>query len=201
MFKLTYKRTALVDAQSQLLTSEVERLRSEVEVLRLRVHELEQLAGVDELVGLPNRRSFLHSLEKLIGRVARYDLSAAMIFIDVDALKQINDTYGHTAGDSSLVHIARLLQEAVRTSDCVGRLSGDEFGVLLENTDEIGAWNMALRVVERIANSSFAIDDNVVRLSVAVGVGMIKPDDTPHDAIKRADEQMYRIKRPSRMNG
>jgi diguanylate cyclase (GGDEF)-like protein len=152
------------------------------------------VAGNDELVGLPNRRSFLRSLSKLIERVARYDEPAAVIFVDVDGLKRINDSFGHSAGDAALMQVAQLLIASVRKSDCVGRLSGDEFGILLERTDELGAWQMALRAVESVTGSEFYVDGKPLRLSVAVGVGMIKPDDTPREALKRADEQMYRIK-------
>jgi diguanylate cyclase (GGDEF)-like protein len=170
-----------------------------VRTLRAKIRELESLASVDELVGLPNRRSFLQSLAKLIDRVSRYEESAAMIFVDVDGLKQINDSFGHIAGDAALVQVAQVLRESVRQSDCVGRLSGDEFGILLEHTDELGGWQMALRIVERVTSSEFSADGRSLRLSVAVGVGMIKPEDTPQDAIRRADEQMYRVKSsPSR---
>jgi diguanylate cyclase (GGDEF)-like protein len=178
--------------------SELDCLRAEVQTLRSRVRELEELASHDELVGLPNRRSFLQSLEKLIDRVSRYDESAAMIFVDVDGLKRINDSLGHSAGDAALVQVAELLVESVRKSDSVGRLSGDEFGILLERTDELGAWQMALRVVERVTSSGFSAEGQSHRLSVAVGVGMIKAGDLPSDAMARADQQMYRVKRSSR---
>jgi diguanylate cyclase (GGDEF)-like protein len=194
MFKFTPKHSGLGDAQIQDRVAEVEQLREQVRTLRLRIVELEELASNDELVRLPNRRSFLQSLSKLIDRVCRYDEPAAMIFVDVDGLKQINDCFGHSAGDAALIKVAQLLVRSVRESDCVGRLSGDEFGILLYRTDELGAWEMALRVVERVTNSEFHADGKSLRLSVAVGVGMIKPDDTPQETIKRADEQMYRIK-------
>jgi diguanylate cyclase (GGDEF)-like protein len=190
MFNLTAKRSN----REKTLADEVARLQSEVQRLQARVRELEALAGSDELVGLPNRRSFFHNLSKLIARVTRYDESAAVIFVDVDGLKAINDSLGHSAGDAALVQIAHLLVESVRESDCVGRLSGDEFAILLERTDEIGAWQMALRMVERVASSEFSAEGRSLRLSVAVGVGMISPGDSPLEAIRRADEQLYRIK-------
>ena len=199
MFKFTSKRPSPADAQTEDRLGEIEQLREQVRALRLRITELEHLAGNDELVRLPNRRSFLQSLSKLIDRVSRYDEPAAMIFVDVDGLKRINDSFGHSAGDAALMEVAQLLVESVRESDYVGRLSGDEFGILLERTDELGAWQMALRVVERVTSSECYADGKSIRLSVAVGVGMIKPDDTPHVAIKRADEQMYRIKFSSAM--
>jgi diguanylate cyclase (GGDEF)-like protein len=83
----------------------------------------------------------------------------------VDGLKQINDTFGHIVGDAALTQVAQLLVESIRTSDCVGRLSGDEFGILLERTDELGAWEMALRVVERETSFDFEFEGTCLRLT------------------------------------
>jgi diguanylate cyclase (GGDEF)-like protein len=194
VFKSGLKGFSFAKVRSDDLVGEIERLREEVRTLRARVRELEEVAGIDELVGLPNRRSFLESLARLIDRVSRYDISAALIFVDVDGLKQINDSLGHVVGDAALTQIAQLLVEGIRKSDFVGRISGDEFGILLERTDELGAWERALRVVERVTASEFKPQGKRLRLSVAVGVGMIRSEDTPQEAIRRADEQMYRIK-------
>jgi diguanylate cyclase (GGDEF)-like protein len=145
-------------------------------------------------VDLPNRRSFLSSLENLIARVERYGASAALLFVDVDGLKAINDQFGHGAGDRALVQVGRLLTESVRKADFVGRLAGDEFGILLEQTDELGAWQMALRVVETVDECQFCIGGTCLPLSVAIGVGMIQQGDTPEAVLARADKEMYRIK-------
>ena len=194
--KLNKRKNKLKTGAAEALMAEVENLREEAERLRLRIRELENMAGTDDLTGLPNRRSFLISLGKLIDRVGRYGESAALIFVDVDGLKRINDLSGHQVGDAALTHIASLLTKAVRGSDCVGRLAGDEFGILVEKTDELGAWQTALRAVELVTGSDFVNEEKPVWLSVAVGVGMIKPNDTPAEVIARADEQMYRIKAP-----
>jgi diguanylate cyclase (GGDEF)-like protein len=196
MLKFNQRKHHSRSVEAEALMRQVKDLREEAERLRIRICELEGLAGTDDLTGLPNRRSFLKSLEKLIDRVSRYDESAGLIFVDVDGLKRINDLCGHPCGDAALIHIARLLVEAIRSSDCVGRLAGDEFGILVEKTDELGAWQSALRVVELVTGSEFAVEGRPLRLSVAVGVAMIKPYDNPTEVIARADEQMYRIKAP-----
>ncbi|QIL03202.1 diguanylate cyclase [Sphingomonas sinipercae] len=183
---------SLEDAEA--LIGEIERLRAEVARLEARVGQLDEMAHRDALVELPNRRSFSASLERLIGRVERYGDSAAMLFIDVDGLKSINDRYGHKAGDDALIQVSKILVAAVRKSDAIARIGGDEFAVLLERADEQSGWQMALRIVETVLAADFRIDGEPVSLSVAVGVTAIKPDDDPASVIERADREMYRVK-------
>ncbi len=181
-------------AEAEALVGEIERLRAELDKVEARVERLNELAHQDSLVQLPNRRSFLASLERAIARVERHGHAAALLFIDVDGLKSINDTFGHKAGDEALIEIAQLLVASVRNSDCVARMGGDEFGILLEHLDEQEAWMMALRVVEKVVGSQFCVNGRCLRLSVAVGVGMIAPGDSPQTVIDRADKEMYRVK-------
>ena len=181
-------------AEAEALVGEIERLGAEIDTLKARAEQLDELAHQDPLVHLPNRRSFVGSLKRLIARVERHGHPAAMLFVDVDGLKSINDRFGHTAGDEALIEVAKLLVASVRKTDCVARLGGDEFGILLERADETRAWHMALRVVETVVGSQFCVDGNCLSLSVAVGVGMIEPGDNPQTVIGRADRQMYRVK-------
>lgn len=183
---------SLVEAEA--LIGEIERLRGDIDTLEARVGQLDELAHRDSLVQLPNRRSFLASLDRLIARIERYGHPAAMLFIDVDGLKLINDKFGHVAGDEALIKVAQLLVASIRKSDCVARIGGDEFGILLEHADESKAWQMALRIVETVVGSQFCVDGSCLPLSVAVGVGMIEPGDNPQTVIGRADKQMYRVK-------
>lgn len=176
------------------LLDEIERLRDQLAKGEVRLSELDRLAHRDPLVDLPNRRSFLTSLEQLIAKVERYGVDAAMLFVDVDGLKAVNDRLGHNAGDKALVKIARLLVASVRKADFVARLAGDEFGILLEHADELSAWTMALRVVETVDECEFCVNGLCLPLSVAIGVGVIEPGDTPETVLARADSEMYRIK-------
>lgn len=185
---------ALSFADAEALIAEIERLRAHVVRLEALVAELDELAHRDPLVNLPNRRGFLASLEKLIARVARYGEPAAMLFIDLDGLKRINDTFGHEAGNSALVVVAQVIATSVREADCVGRLGGDEFGVLLERADELSAWQMALRIVEEVLGLECCVEGNCLPLSVAVGVGVIQPGDSADSVMRRADKEMYRLK-------
>ncbi|HYI42447.1 MAG TPA: GGDEF domain-containing protein [Sphingomicrobium sp.] len=189
---ITQEALTLSDAEA--LVAEIERLRAHVAELEERIGHLDRLAHCDALVDLPNRRSFLAQLDRSIARVARYGDEAAMLFVDMDGLKQINDRFGHTAGDRALVETAHLLVTSVRKSDYVARIGGDEFGILLERIDERGAWEMALRIVESVVASQFSVEGCHLPLSVAVGVGAIRADDDAQSVIERADKEMYRVK-------
>ena len=176
------------------LLAEVRRLRTEIAQLNERVELLDRLAYQDVLIDLPNRRGFMRQLEGTIDRVSRYDDSAAMLFVDIDGLKMINDTFGHQAGDEALIVVAQMLSEGVRKSDCVARLGGDEFGILLERADETSALETAGRLVDMIAGSEFCFQGTCLPLSVAIGITVIEPHDQPDAVVARADHAMYREK-------
>jgi diguanylate cyclase (GGDEF)-like protein len=187
--------TGVVDADDrERLVEEISLLRAKVARLQERVEQLDQLAHRDSLIDLPNRRGFMRELERLIARVDRYGLNAAMLFVDLDGLKMINDTFGHRAGDEALIQVANLLASGVRHSDVVARIGGDEFGILLESSDEDAAHETANRLVNQISDCDFMHDGEPLPLSVAIGVGMIDALDTAEAVMERADEAMYRRK-------
>jgi len=173
------------------LIQEISLLRGKVARLQERVEQLDQLAHQDSLINLPNRRGFMRELERLIARVDRYGINAAMLFVDLDGLKMINDTFGHRAGDEALIQVANLLAKGVRHSDVVARIGGDEFGILLEASDEGDAHETATRLVDQICSCEFSHDGDPMPLSVAIGVGMIDALDTAEVVMERADEAMY----------
>src|SRR6185312_14178521 len=182
-----------VDDRDRLI-EEISLLRAKVARLQERVEQLDQLAHQDSLINLPNRRGFMRELERLIARVDRYGISAAMLFVDVDGLKMINDTLGHRAGDEALIQVANLLSKGVRHSDVVARIGGDEFGILLESSDADAAHETAARLIEQISSCEVLHDGEALPLSVAIGVGMIDALDTAEAVMERADEAMYRRK-------
>src|SRR3954469_23042840 len=182
-----------VDDRDRLI-EEISLLRGKVARLQERVEQLDQLAHQDSLINLPNRRGFMRELERLISRVDRYGINAAMLFVDLDGLKMINDTFGHRAGDGALIQVANLLAKGVRHSDTVARIGGDEFGILLEASDENDAHETATRLVDQICSCEFVHDGDGVPLSVGIGVGMIDALDTAEVVMERADEPMYRRK-------
>jgi diguanylate cyclase (GGDEF)-like protein len=178
----------------ETLIAEISELRGKVAQLQDRVEQLDRLAHQDTLIDLPNRRGFMRALDRLIDRVRRYDERGALLFVDLDGLKFINDSFGHAAGDQALIQVARLLSGGVRRSDLVARLGGDEFGILLVHSDEANAHETAARLVDLIAGSEFSHAGQVLPLSVAIGVGMIAGEDSAETVMARADAEMYRRK-------
>jgi diguanylate cyclase (GGDEF)-like protein len=176
------------------LMEEIGRLRAQVSQLQERVEQLDELAHRDPLINLPNRRGFMRELERLIDRARRYNHTAAMLFVDLDGLKMINDTFGHRAGDEALIQVAGMLSKGVRRSDVVARIGGDEFAVLLENANEDSANETAARLEDMICGCEFTHDGDALPLSVAIGVGMIDGEADSDAVMERADEEMYRRK-------
>lgn len=152
------------------------------------------MAHQDTLVALPNRRGFMRQLDKCIDRVKRYGDTAALLFVDIDGLKMINDSFGHPVGDEALIKVSELLQEGVRASDCVARIGGDEFAVLLEHADEASARETADRLTDIVANCGFTRQGAALPLSIAVGVSVISGEDSAEAVIARADAEMYQAK-------
>lgn len=181
-------------ADADRLLAEIGRLRSQIAQLEQRVEQLDLLAHQDPLVSLPNRRGFMRELERLVDRAKRYGEGGALLYVDLDGLKMINDTFGHKAGDEALVQVAQLLVGGVRRSDVVARIGGDEFGILLSHADEASAHDTAGRLVDLIADCDFMHDGDALPLSVAIGVAVIGQDDEPEAIMDRADEEMYRRK-------
>jgi len=174
--------------------AEIGRLRAKVAQLEQQVRLLDDLAHQDPLVELPNRRGFMRELRNLIARVGRYGESAAMLFVDIDGLKRINDSLGHRAGDEALIHVAGVLSGGVRESDWVARLGGDEFGILLAHASEEVARETAERLTAVIEASEKLVEGERLPLGIAIGVTMISGSDSPEDVIDRADRAMYRDK-------
>jgi diguanylate cyclase (GGDEF)-like protein len=182
------------DMDVSLLIEEIGQLRGQVAQLQQRIEELDELAHQDTLIDMPNRRGFMRALERFIDRAKRYGETSAMLFVDLDGLKSINDSFGHQAGDVALIQVAHLLVGGVRRSDVVARLGGDEFAILLAHSNEDNARETAARLADLIANCEITHDGDELPLSVAIGVGMIDGSEEPDEVMARADEEMYRRK-------
>jgi diguanylate cyclase (GGDEF)-like protein len=176
------------------LLDEIARLRADIACLEARVEELDKLAHQDALVPLFNRRGMLRELEMMIARHQRHGTPAAVLFVDLNDLKLLNDQYGHVGGDAALVSVAEKLRAGTRATDCVARLGGDEFCVLLDHADEKIALETAERLVDSIARDEFLFEEISIPLSVAIGVTLIEDGDSPATVLARADKAMYRVK-------
>ncbi|ODU22248.1 MAG: hypothetical protein ABS87_02540 [Sphingomonas sp. SCN 67-18] len=177
---------------SQELQTENTALKATIKELRDRIEELEKLADSDTLTPLPNRRFFLRELERVAKQVARYGTPAALLFVDVDGLKAINDAHGHGAGDDALIHVARLLRDQVRGGDIVARIGGDEFGLLLDRADEAAAREKAAALCALVARSPAP---GAIAVTISIGIAALCGEDDHHSLLARADGAMYAAKR------
>ena len=181
-------------AEPKALLAEVMRLTEQVRQLESRVEELDRLAHMDTLVPLANRRGLVRHLDMMIARHERHGTPAALLFVDLDGLKALNDAFGHSVGDAALCHLAELMVESVRQTDMVARIGGDEFAILLEHADESSAYETAARLADSVADCEFCHDGNCLPLSVAIGLTPIQSGDSPETVLARADQAMYLVK-------
>ena len=181
-----------------LLLAEVERLQADLGKAQRTIAELEARADVDPLLDILNRRGFEHELKRALSYLQRYGGEAALLFIDLDDFKAVNDRYGHAAGDSLLKAVARELTGHVRASDAVGRLGGDEFGVLLWNLGEPQAAAKARELEKLIAAVSVAHGEMRLAVGASAGVTPLAVGKTPDEMIDAADQAMDARKRERR---
>ena len=161
--------------------------------------ELTRLATTDPLTGVANRRNFLDQLEVELARSRRFGAPAALLIMDIDWFKSVNDTYGHAVGDAVLKHLAELSRLRLRRIDLFGRLGGEEFGILLPGTDGAGAWQFADRFRRDVAETPLQSSTGMIPVTVSIGVAEFGPGDAVADHIlARADVALYRAKERGR---
>ena len=180
------------------LLGEVDRLRRELDDSRNRIAFLERLADEDSLMPIANRRAFVRELSRMMAFAQRYGTPASVIYFDLDGLKAVNDEHGHAAGDAALQHIAQILVESVRNTDVVGRLGGDEFGVLLVQSDEETASRKADSLAETIRTRPLLWQGKEITLSAAYGAHSFHGNENAAEALDAADRAMYERKKQRR---
>jgi diguanylate cyclase (GGDEF)-like protein len=165
------------------------------ETLRAKNEELEKLSITDGLTGLANHRFLMQRLNEEAIRSARTERPFGVLMADVDHFKQYNDSFGHPAGDEVLKLVAGLLRECTRTVDCVGRYGGEEFAVIMPETDNAGALVVAERIRTRIAEQEFPNRG----MTLSIGIAEFPTDaDSPQSTIAVADQALYQAKRDGR---
>jgi diguanylate cyclase (GGDEF)-like protein/PAS domain S-box-containing protein len=158
---------------------------------------LQRLADLDPLTQLYNRRRFFAELDRALVRAERYPAQGTLLLVDVDSMKDVNDSLGHRAGDQLLMQIAALMRARLRRSDMVGRLGGDEFAVLLPHVDQAHGEAVGHELVEAIAHRGFVISGHPWRASISLGSAHFAPGETPtaEQLVGEADSAMYEAKR------
>lgn len=172
-----------------------QRVKERTEELERVLAEVEAKATSDSLTGLFNRRKFDEMLRLEFNRFTRYGRSASLILLDIDHFKQVNDVFGHQAGDSVLVEIAKALAAQARNVDTLCRWGGEEFAVLLPETDLAQALLAAEHFRQAVAAHSFPI---AMQISISLGVAQFKPGETIDNALRRTDLALYAAKKAGR---
>ena len=170
---------------ADLLASALDRERSEAFMRHQSLH--------DALTGLPNRALLFDRVEHAFGRAARFGFGVAVLLLDVDGFKTVNDSLGHQAGDELLIEVGSRLTEVVRTSDTVARLGGDEFVVLAEVESDEEAFEIAERIAQ-VWEQPFAVASGEVFCSASVGIAVGREAQAPAKMLREADAAMYRAK-------
>jgi len=179
-----------VDALAQA-TRKVTVLKAKLAAAQARIDELQAWADTDFLLNVYNRRGFERELERSIAYIRRYKASGALIVLDVDRLKPINDSFGHAAGDAVLKGVVAVLMRHIRSSDVVGRLGGDEFGLLLWNLTEADALAKAAALEEAIDKLTFVFKGRAVVAGASAGVAPVGDTMSVADVLELADRAMY----------
>jgi diguanylate cyclase (GGDEF)-like protein len=187
--------TPTVRSALQHLIAELAQVREELVTIRSRLAEAERLADEDELAPIANRRAFLRHLARTLGYIERYRSTASLLYFDLNGLKAINDGFGHAAGDAALLHVARILVANTRSSDLVGRLGGDEFGVILARAGAATAGSKAERLAATVAASALEVDGRRLPVTLAHGAHELCPGESAAEALAAADRAMYAQKR------
>ena len=173
-------------------------LERDGEVMRLQLHNesLTKLANTDTLTGLPNRRRFFEDANREFARYQRQQVGFALMIIDIDHFKQVNDVYGHLEGDVVLEKISDLLREESRKVDLLGRLGGEEFAVILPINTASSAMEMANRLCEKCRKLSFDIP---ITLTISIGLTEVHSNDENFvDCMRRADRLLFQAKNNGR---
>jgi diguanylate cyclase (GGDEF)-like protein len=187
-----FRCAALPDGGRMLLYSDITDLVRQTE-------QLEKLAITDDLTGLYNRRHFLHLAEAEWSRFSRHGRPMALLMLDIDCFKSVNDRFGHDAGDQVIVGLAAACREGRRVSDVVGRVGGEEFAILLPETAADAALGVAERLRERVATSAFFPAATGLRVTVSIGAAAARPELGGIAALmKEADQALYEAKRQGR---
>ncbi len=169
----------------------IRRLRRQLAEALAKIEVLQACADTDFLLGVLNRRGFERELNRAIAYIRRYPATGALIVLDVDRLKPINDAFGHAAGDDVLKAVVGVLQQHVRASDVIGRLSGDEFVLLLWNLTEIDVLAKAALLEAAIDRLRFTFKGRTVSAGASAGVALLGLDADGADLLAQADRAMY----------
>ena len=178
------------------LAGELSTLQRQVDAQAEMIRSLKRDTITDPLTGALNRRGFEFELNKSLANARRHNRLSALLFVDMDNFKQINDTHGHHAGDEALCHVADLLQANIRETDVLARVGGDEFSIILNDVRSVqDAENRARLLAGFISSSPVRFEGALIEVRASVGTQSFQAEDDMVEVIARADEAMYAAKK------
>jgi diguanylate cyclase (GGDEF)-like protein len=161
--------------------------------------EIYRLTTIDGLTQVYNKRYFVETLEREIGRAQRYRRDLSLIMFDIDHFKNINDTYGHLAGDYVLKQLAAVIKSRIRREDILARYGGEEFAIVLPEIDSYNAFQFAEKIRKLTEKAVFKFEDTEIPVTISIGVASLSPDvHDPQEFIKLADQHLYEAKNNGR---
>ena len=164
--------------------------------------KLEKYANYDTLTGLPNRRFFFERLKKMVEESERISCQSAILYIDLDAFKDVNDTYGHEVGDSVLITVGNTLLKCIQKTDFAARLGGDEFAVLIHDIEDVPAVEHLAKKIHKALQENMSIDTVECKINSSIGIAVYPEDGKDSETlIRHADSAMYAIKKNGKGGG
>ncbi len=171
--------------------AELQRAQKQLEELKQEVEKYRERSIIDELTQILNRRGIMDLLVRELARSKRFNTPLSVLMLDIDDFKAINDTYGHIVGDKVLRAIASIVKNNLRITDAVGRYGGEEFLVVLPDTDAEAALVVAEKLRKAVEKKVYKYRDSTFKVTVSIGAAQAKPEDTPESLIDRADKALY----------
>jgi diguanylate cyclase len=173
-------------------------MEQEADLLRHQLQQKNTESLRDVLTGIPNRLAYEERIFSELARFKRYGQGFLCLVVDVDHFKKVNDTFGHSAGDRVLKIIAEVMQDNIRAADFVARFGGEEFVILMPETDMKAGKKVAEKLRRKIEKCDFYYRDNPVKISISGGLAESQPDDTADAIFERADKALYEAKKAGR---
>lgn len=187
--------TPSVNLAVSALLEKLDDVNRELSRTKENLSEIERLVDVDCLAPIPNRRAFMRRLSWTITMFERYGHPSTILYFDINEFKNINDQYGHAAGDLAIRHISQLLTTTMRESDFLARIGGDEFAVIMYHANEEAAKKRGAKIVEKLSQTPFLFNGAQVHVSAAFGCHAVRTGDDAESALASADMSMYVDKR------
>lgn len=190
------KQVKLFQVESEVSKKLARNKQIEMEAVLVQAQEV---AHVDPLTFLPNRRTIIKDLQSEVMRAERYHSVFSISVVDIDNFKSINDSFGHPVGDEVLRHVALHLRDSIRHPDVVGRYGGEEFIILLPNSDKTAAAEQANRLCREVRSKAVHLKDHDIQVTISIGIAEFKVgEDSWHSLLKRADNAMFTAKNNGR---